>query len=401
MTETTVIRGGPTWPILPASMAATGRSSIRASLRSRAAISWYVGAGFSLLWLATLVEDVVAASNGPASEAIGIAVVAVYGLAFLVAAPIIWALPARGRLLVVAGLWAYTFVFTPWVGWGIGGTWTYVGVLIGVCVLDWRLTWKLVFGLGALAVGTGYLAYGPVQDIFFAPAITVSISAMMAAFARNVASMNQLRAAQAELERMAVEQERGRVARDIHDILGHSLTVITVKAELAGRLVTVDADRATREIGEVEELARGALADVRATVAGFRGVSVSGELAGARTALEAADVRADLPVSTEQVPAEYRELAGWVVREGVTNVIRHANAQTCRVRLDARGIEVADDGVGPSAGASGPTDSAAAAFDPASASNGLRGLRERAEADGARLSVGRSDLGGFSLRVAW
>ncbi|QEO13331.1 sensor histidine kinase [Agromyces intestinalis] len=398
MADATVIRSGPTWPILPASMAATGRASVAASLRSRAAVSWYVGAGISLLWLATLVEDVVGASRGPASAAIGVALVVVYGLAFLVAGPTVWALPVRGRLLVVAGLWAYTFVFTPWVGWAIGGTWTYVGVLIGVCVLDWRLTWKLVFGLGALAVVTGYLAYGPVQDIFFAPAITVSISAMMAAFARNLASMNQLRAAQAELERMAVEQERGRVARDIHDILGHSLTVITVKAELARKLVEVDAERAGREIGEVEDLARGALADVRATVAGFRGVSVSGELAGARTALEAADIVADLPVSTEQVPAGFRELAGWVVREGVTNVIRHASARTCRVRLDAHGIEVADDGVGPSAGAEG---AGGAAFDTANASNGLRGLRERVESAGARLSIGRSDLGGFSLRVAW
>ena len=158
---------------------------------------------------------------------------------------------------------------------------------------------------------------------------------MMAAFARTTAAMNQLRATQAQLEELAVERERGRVARDIHDILGHSLTVITVKSELAGRLVEADPARAKAEIAEVEALARGALADVRATVAGVRGVTVSGELAAARSALAAAGIAAELPSSTDTVPAERRELAGWVVREGVTNVLRHSAASVCRITLGA------------------------------------------------------------------
>jgi two-component system sensor histidine kinase DesK len=123
---------------------------------------------------------------------------------------------------------------------------------------------------------------------------------------------------------------------------------------------------------------------VRATVAGFRGVSVSGELAAARVALSAADIALEAPATTDAVPPEHRELAGWVVREGVTNVVRHAQARRCRIRLDSRRVSVEDDGVG-------PTESAAG--------TGLTGLRERVDAAGGMLSIGRSDLGGFRLEV--
>jgi two-component system sensor histidine kinase DesK len=96
---------------------------------------------------------------------------------------------------------------------------------------------------------------------------------------------------------------------------------------------------------------------------------------------------ADLPGSTEQVPADRRELAGWVVREAVTNVVRHSHAAACRIRLDTKGVEICDDGIGPTAAPTG--------------GSGIAGLRERVEASGARLNVGRSDLGGFRVKVSW
>lgn len=114
-------------------------------------------------------------------------------------------------------------------------------------------------------------------------------------------------------------------------------------------------------------------------------MSVTGELAGARAALSAAGIEADLPGSVEAVPADSRELAGWVVREGVTNVLRHARATRCRIRVDERSVTVDDDGVG--IGAAGDSGT------------GLAGLRGRVELAGGRMSVGQSDLGGFSLRV--
>ncbi|MBN9174534.1 MAG: sensor histidine kinase, partial [Microbacterium sp.] len=233
-------------------------------------------------------------------------------------------------------------------------------------VVSWGITWTLIAGLGVAALLAKASVEGWSEDIFWLPIIIVTISLMMAGFGRTMAAMNQLRATQRQLEELAVERERGRMARDIHDILGHSLTVVTVKAELAGRLVDVDPARAKAEIAEVEELARGALADVRATVAGSRSVNVSGEIAAARAALTAAGIEPRLPNSTDTIAPHRRELAGWIVREGVTNVVRHSGASVCRVRLAPHEVEVADDGVGPVAASA--------------ASTGLGGLRERVEA---------------------
>ncbi|WP_375385940.1 sensor histidine kinase [uncultured Microbacterium sp.] len=378
---------GPDWPIRPPSVASTpSGGSLRELLFSRGAVSWYTGGAIATIWLVTIAQDVVAASGSVASAVLGVALVVVFGLAFLVGAPLAWSLPRRGRLLVCAGLLALSFTLFPWIGWGVVGAWTYVGVLVGMSVLRWAVTWPAILALGAAALLAEGFSYGWSEGILWLPAIIVSISLMMAAFARTTAAMNQLRATQSQLESLAVERERNRVGRDLHDILGHSLTVITVKAELAGRLVDADPARARSEIAEVEGLARGALADVRATVAGFRGVNISGELAAARSALDAAGIEPDLPSSTDSIPSSHRELAGWVVREGVTNVVRHSHAHLCRVTLGPREIEIADDGVGPSTSAGSST--------------GLAGLRERVEAAGARMTVGRSDLGGFSLRVS-
>jgi len=198
----------------------------------------------------------------------------------------------------------------------------------------------------------------------------------------------QLVSAQEEIAQLAVAAERTRFARDLHDLLGHSLTVITLKTELAGRLVRLAPERAEQEIAEVERLARDALADVRAAVAGYREVTLATEVVSARTALEAAGITADLPSALDEVPGERRELLGWAVREAVTNVVRHSGARHCRVTLTAVSVEVVDDGRGPSEGDT--------------TGNGLRGLRERAEAAGARVSMGPGEGGrGFRLQVGW
>ncbi|MGW1346232.1 sensor histidine kinase [Kribbella sp. NPDC002412] len=189
-----------------------------------------------------------------------------------------------------------------------------------------------------------------------------------------------------DMAELAVQEERNRFARDLHDILGHSLTVITVKAELAGRLIAANPERASAEVADVESLARAALADVRAAVAGYRELSLAGELVSARAALRAAEIRAELPTTVDEVPEENRELFAWVVREGVTNVVRHSGAKRCTIRLSANQIEVLDDGKGPTpgGGASG---------------HGLMGLRERADQAGASVQVGQAPGGGFLLAV--
>ncbi len=204
-----------------------------------------------------------------------------------------------------------------------------------------------------------------------------------------IARNSELLRAREQLVELAVAKERARLARDVHDILGHSLTVITVKTELAGRLLEAlgpdpRLDRVRAEVGDVEALARVALADVRATAAGTRTVSLPGELAEARQALESAGITADLPIATDEVPAAARELFAWVVREGVTNVVRHSGARWCGVRLSATCVEVCDDGRGPG---------------PSTGGSGLAGLGERAESAGYRLETGTSPEGGFLLRV--
>lgn len=376
------------WGVLVESPTPTTLASVVHTLGSPGARRWYFGAGIALLWLISVAAEVLKIVDSPAETAIAIGLLVVFGVVFALGAPIAWALPKRDRPWVAVALWVVSFSLFPFIGWEVTNLWTYVGVLIAMALIDPRATWMSIIGLGVLAAICGWIEGGSTEEILTTPAIIVSISLMMAAFARQLAIANQLRDTQREMTRLAAVQERGRVARDIHDILGHSLTVITVKAELAGRLLDVDVERARTEIGEVETLARGALADVRTTVAGFRGVNVTAELAAARSALASAGIRPEFPSSTDAVPPGRRELAGWVVREGVTNVIRHSGASVCRVRLEPDLIEVADDGGGEVVAVS------------ALASTGLSGLRERVEAAGLKLTTGRSDLGGFELRVS-
>jgi two-component system sensor histidine kinase DesK len=361
-------------------------TSLWRGVARRGARRWYFGALISLVWLVNAGFEAVGQFPAIGDRVAIITLLTIFGLAFALIPPLNWMLPARFRLLPPTLLWALSFALLPWLDWGVYTLWTYVGVAVAMSTvrLRWVLGYVAVLALLALVFE---LREGVSGDALFAvPAVIASISLMMAAFSRQIQSVIQLRATQHELARLAVEQERTRVSRDMHDILGHSLTVITVKAELAGALVESDPARARTEIAEVEELARGALADVRSTVAGYRGVSVATELTSARSALEAAGIRAELPGSVDVVPAKFRELFGWVVREGVTNVVRHSGASVCEVLLGESFVEVRDDGRGPT--------------EVSRSGNGLSGLRERLAPVGARLTVGRSPSGGFSLRVS-
>jgi len=218
-------------------------------------------------------------------------------------------------------------------------------------------------------------------------AASVAIFGMRMVIRRN---LDLLRAEQENAD-LAIENERSRFARDLHDILGHSLTVITVKAELARRLLDAGTPEATArvraELADLERLSRDALTDVRRAVEGYRELTLPGELARARTALAAAEIEARLPNSADEVPTDLRELFAWTVREGVTNVIRHSGARTCEVRLSPSCAEVRDDGRGADGRGSG-----------AGLGSGLAGLRERAAVAGATV-VTRTLDPGFCLEV--
>ncbi|MDV7198771.1 histidine kinase [Rhodococcus kroppenstedtii] len=225
-------------------------------------------------------------------------------------------------------------------------------------------------------------------------AITVVAAAMAAWGVRTLVQRNaQLLEVRRRLADLAVVAERERLARDVHDILGHSLTVVTVKAELAGRLIELDPGRAAAEIADIEALTRQALADVRSTVGGFRHLRLDEEMLGARSALDAAAIELRRIGRVDDVPDHRRELFARVLREAVTNVVRHSGASTCTVDLGRDRISVEDDGVGPV----GRADNTVPGVDHEPAGSGLSGLADLVRDAGGTLTIARGTRGGFRV----
>jgi two-component system sensor histidine kinase DesK len=245
-------------------------------------------------------------------------------------------------------------------------------------------SWPIV----AAAIAAPLIVPPAVASWHTGPAVeTTASSALTAlalyAFFQVLGANRALSQAQREIARLAAENERARISRDLHDLLGHSLTTITVKAGLARRLGGSDPGRAQQEIAEVEDLARRALQEVRSAVSGDHTMTLGTELAKAREILSAAGISAELPRASDLVDAGHQELFAWVVREGVTNVVRHAHATTCSVHLAPGAIEIVDDGTGGEV----------------TEGSGLRGLRARVEAAGGRLDASRCPKGGWRLQV--
>ncbi|MFZ0384861.1 MAG: sensor histidine kinase [Solirubrobacteraceae bacterium] len=210
----------------------------------------------------------------------------------------------------------------------------------------------------------------------------------------------ELSDARAALANVAVAAERERFARDLHDLLGHSLSVIAIKAELAGRLLPGAPDRAAGEVADVEAVARQALGEVRDAVSGYRQPTLAGELEGARMALSAAGIEASFEADPVSLDPAVEAVLAWTVREGATNVIRHSGATRCsvRIRSDAgdAGVEVVDDG----AGADGSPVPGPLASGGDIGGNGLAGLRERAAGLRGRIEAGTAPDGGYRLAVS-
>jgi two-component system sensor histidine kinase DesK len=246
-----------------------------------------------------------------------------------------------------------------------------------------------VIAATALGIAIAGAVVGTGGDALAATVLTVvSIGVLMAAFGRIARANRELKATRDELAHLAVTEERLRIARDLHDLLGQSLSVIALKSELARRLVERDPDRAVAEIEDIQAVTRDALADVRRTVQGYRRSSLAEELDGARTALAAAGIECELRDGHVELPEDVEAVLAWAVREGATNVIRHSGAHHCAIRLDAAGdraeLEIDDDGDAVPEGAPG---------------SGLRGLRERAQRVRGEVEAGVRPEGGFRLRL--
>jgi two-component system sensor histidine kinase DesK len=251
----------------------------------------------------------------------------------------------------------------------------------------------LVLGLATV---TGYLLAPNGPAFLLAPwavGLSVGVASIMESGLR--ASRRQLLRKQEEVEHIARIAERERISRDLHDLLGHSLSLIALKAELAGKLAGRDLDACKREIADVEATARRALAEVRTAVTGYRDSGLSGALASARASLAAAgiELREDVQAQFHQgalAPALEHVLA-LALREAVTNVVRHAGASRCTVRLaleqGSAVLRVEDDGGRLRAG------------DEVRAGNGLSGMRERAASAGGELLLGVENGLRLALRL--
>ncbi|MHA3700791.1 sensor histidine kinase [Jatrophihabitans sp. YIM 134969] len=351
---------------------------------------------FPGIWLVYLVQTIggIGEHSSGVAEVIGYVILGVYAIGYMIALPAGWSGDTRRFRQVFVVMVLLSLAEIPLAHEDAFVMWVYIGVLV---VAGFRR-----FALPAIAVMTAVAVVLPKlvtswhADFDWDMLLTLPLVGLaMYGFFSIIATNKALAEARTEVVRLAAENERSRIARDLHDLLGHSLTTITVKAGLARKLAereTVDGaqSRTAREIAEVEAVARRSLTEVRAAVAGFADVSLAGEIATAREVLRAAAIDADVPRAVDTVDPVRSELFGWVVREAVTNVVRHTRAQRCVITAGPTWVEVRDDGFG--ASDRPPADGAV------SDGHGLSGLCARIEAAGGTLHVGRV-AGGWRVRA--
>ena len=232
---------------------------------------------------------------------------------------------------------------------------------------------SLIAAILAVAGLETWLAHLSGWFLFYAAGLSLIVGGTNIYFAQRSRMYNKLKTANVEIEHLAKVAERERIARDLHDVLGHTLSVIILKSELAGKLIERDPQRAKSEIADVERTSREALAEVRNTIRGYRANSLAAELKQATSALETAGVSVNSQLSEVTLTPAQESVVALVVREAVTNVVRHAEARSCQLRLVPQNgnclLEIQDDGRGSSQ----------------IEGNGLRGMRERIEALGGTL----------------
>jgi two-component system sensor histidine kinase DesK len=233
---------------------------------------------------------------------------------------------------------------------------------------------------------------GRLLDIAYTMVTTVNVGLIVFGLTRLAGLVGQLHEARSELAQMAVARERLRFARDLHDLLGYSLSAITLKSELTHRLVIKQPERAQEELSEVLDISRRALADVRSVASGYRELSLDAEARSAQSVLVAADVDVHMDIDGSRLPVLVGTLMATVLREGITNVLRHSKAEWCEitVRRDHGGarMDIVNDGVPqapPEPGRHG--------------GSGISNLSARAGAMGGTLTAGLDPDGRFRLRV--
>ena len=291
----------------------------------------------------------------------------------------------RRLLANVAGLLAIGMVWMPF---NAGATtfFIYGSAFVGRAVRPPR-AWGYLAAVALLLLGKSLLLDLPAVFLLFGPPVCALVGAATVHLAEAGRQESALKLSQAEVRRLATVAERERIARDLHDLLGHTLSVIAIKAELAAKLAARGDRRAEREIRDVETVSRDALRQVREAVAGFRRVDLVGELASARLACEARGIGLAVDRAPLDLGPDPEAVLAMCLREAVTNVVRHSDARHCRVGLAREGsmirLTVADDGAG------GAIREGA----------GLSGMRERVRRAGGEMRIESANGVALSVRV--
>ncbi|MDP9847872.1 sensor histidine kinase [Streptosporangium lutulentum] len=343
---------------------------------------------FGLLFMAPVVVAV--AHYEGTRRWLGVAALVVFTLMYYAATFVRWNWedPFTVRSLAVQGAFALLAAGLPLL---FGLDWLGLPIYLAfVLAMSLPLRWTVfgVLGSAAVIAGDGVLLGAPAPMIGGFALVLLAFGMMMVALRHARTLVAQLREARGEVARLAAADERLRIARDLHDLLGHSLSLIVLKSELARRLADRDPARAVTEIGDIESVARSSLADVREAISGYRRRDLGEELDGARAVLAAAGVDTTVRMAGVPLPEAADGVFGWVVRESVTNVIRHARASHCVVEVGRDGdeavLEVRDNGRIKGKHVPG---------------NGLNGLSERVAAEGGTMESGPLPGGGFRVVV--
>jgi len=350
-----------------------------------------VGVILGLLFLAGPLADLMHRSLGPAHRAVLLAGLAVFVFLYVsMLPPSPWLVRRRSTASIVALALLPLLAIALLAGGApasFGALFVYFVAAAGM-LLPPRIGVPVVL-VTALGVALAGWLHGEDGGAVAATVLTiVSIGILMSAFGRIARANRELHATREELARLAVSEERLRIARDVHDLLGHSLSVIAIKSELARKLVEREPARAAAELDDIRTVSRTALAEVREAVLGFRQRGLAEALETAQTALAAAGIDCELADTDVALPADIDAVLAWAVREGTTNVIRHSHALHCAIRVradrESAAVEIEDDGDA----------------DPSlERGTGLRGLRERAERFRGELEAGARPEGGFRLRL--
>ncbi|MCZ0987102.1 histidine kinase [Streptomyces diastatochromogenes] len=291
--------------------------------------------------------------------------------------------PFSPRLVLTLG--AILGVLAPVLAYTLGSAWlglfVYLSVACGA-TLPVRAAYWAIPASGAVMYLIGL--HSNEKEARGLLLLVVLIGFAMTGVGQLVRTTIELRKARATVAQLAANEERLRLARDLHDLLGHSLSLITLKSELAGRMLPDHPGKAAQQVADIEQVSRQALVDVREAVTGYRRPCLAAELAGTQVALAAAGVVAEMPGEPDLtgIPEEAESALAWALREAVTNVVRHSGADRCVVQvlrrqtLDGPVLELCVEDNGSGGAGNGP-------------GNGLTGLTERLEKAGGALEAGR------------